>query len=222
MALIGFSPARQLRQRLPAPALALTFPASAPLSLRPRRRLPGAAVEREGASEPNPNLVTPSPAETPMEWLTGEAATTARTGSVAVLELGGRPRYDALFDTLPYTCFPVDALPASPTLPSTIQSGSADRSRRRYGVVLCLDAMGAVDDARGLMADLAEVTIDDGTLFLTTPLTLDRPPRHQSQIERGPIGLNYLLEASGFSLQALRPLGSADHAVIARRRPSRR
>ena len=88
----------------------------------------------------------------------------------------------------------------------------------RFGVVLCLDAMGRYPEPLPLMMELNRIMAPGGQLFLVAPLIVPEPAMGSSigAADRRRYGLNYLLDMAALKIDYLEPVDhSSGYAVIA-------
>ncbi|MEM7339990.1 MAG: hypothetical protein AAF467_15145 [Actinomycetota bacterium] len=148
------------------------------------------------------------------------AATEATERACPILELTtGGFRYSEAFAGLTH-----DAVSGTVLL-----AHDRDRSRQRfsfddlpvasgrYGVVLCDGVLEHVWLPLGVLIELNRVSAPFARLYLAAPLTL--PQRGlTTRGHRQSAGLNYLLEAAGFSIEQVNPMrGDCRYGVIARK-----
>lgn len=91
----------------------------------------------------------------------------------------------------------------------------------QFGLALCADAVVASPEPQGLLTEVNRALEPAGLLFLAAPLMIPAGTSPATGWRSG-IGLNYLLEASGFVIEEVVPLdGSRNYGVVAakRRRP---
>lgn len=90
-----------------------------------------------------------------------------------------------------------------------------------FGVTLCIGVLERTPEPQGLMAELGRTLATGGQLFLAAPLIVPEPSRARLDSRRR-FGLNYLLEAAGFTIEDLMPIEreSAYGVVASKRRPT--
>ena len=177
---------------------------------RSPRGLPKVVVGRTKSSRSKPR-----PAETiSVEEFARRAADRAAKGRLPVLEVAaGQHTYRRLFDADRYQFV---TSPASDYVdPLPVESG-------RFGVVLCSGVVERTPEPCEVLAELNRAPDQAGRLFLSTPLVVSpRRPRPVPGQYVDPLGLNYLLQVSGFELEDLQAVETgATYAVVARKAPS--
>jgi SAM-dependent methyltransferase len=149
-----------------------------------------------------------------VEELAHRAAKRAARGQLPVLEVGGGSNsYRRLFDADRYQF--VTSPSGDYVDPLPVESGC-------FGVVLCSGVVERTPEPCEVLAELNRALDRAGRLFLSTPLVVSpRQPRPGSGRRADPLGLNYLLQVSGFELEDLRAVEAASiYAVVARKAPS--
>jgi len=90
-----------------------------------------------------------------------------------------------------------------------------------YSVALCAEVVATSPEPQGLLTEINRVLVPTGRLFLTAPLIV--PDASEGYLPwRARMGLNYLLEASGFVIEEIQALErTRSYGVVAakRRRP---
>ncbi|MGF1599968.1 MAG: methyltransferase domain-containing protein [Acidimicrobiales bacterium] len=145
------------------------------------------------------------------------AATAADTRGADVLDVASDAnRHRHLFPAARYQYHPVETRSSRAydrTAPRPAPAPLAVEDER-FGVVLCMGVVDHHDHPRNLLSELNRVLDASGLLFLTTPLIVTGAGPDGACADR--LGLNYLLEASGFGLRGLTALHAADgYAVVA-------
>ena len=146
---------------------------------------------------------------TSLEQFARRAAADASTRQVPVLEVGlGQNKYQGLFASTGYRSVAAPSYSAPDRLPVP---------SRHFGLVLCAEVVEQSPEPEEVLAELNRTLDVDGRLFLSTPLVVV-PRRSAATGQRNRLGLNYLLQASGFELEDLQAVrNSASYAVIARK-----
>ena len=148
---------------------------------------------------------------TSLEQFARRAALEASTRQVPVLEVGAdRNRYQGLFAATSYLSVAAPSLSAPDRLP--VPSA-------HFGLVLCADVVDRTPEPEDVLAECNRALNVGGRLFLSTPLVV--VPRPSAVIGRpNELGLNYLLQASGFEIEDLQAVrNTANYAVVARKSP---
>lgn len=185
---------------------------------RVARRLSTPPQERRRAAP-----VPPEPHPTSVESFVQRAADDARSVRADAIELAGSERnHRRMFEPEAY---------AAVSLPRSAVLGPPARYRahgltalpvesNRFGVAVCTDVLDRVTEPRSVLGELNRALLPDGRLYLTSPLVIGR--RSAGGLGPTRLGLNYLLETTGFSLDDLQAvLDSGDYAIVARKsRPS--
>ncbi|MCP3991481.1 MAG: hypothetical protein GY724_20575 [Actinomycetia bacterium] len=169
--------------------------------------------------EPDPTTwFSPKPAiPISVEQFARRAAARAAEGQLPVLEVArGEHTYRRLFDADRYQSVASTGGRFFDGLP--VETG-------RFGVVLCAGVVDQTAEPCEVLSELNRALGQTGRLYLSTPLVVS-PTR--SRLTPGQettrLGLNYLLQASGFELEDLQAVEeTADYAVVARKaQPSSR
>ena len=93
--------------------------------------------------------------------------------------------------------------------------GALPASTERYGLVLCTEVMGQAYDPHAVLAELNRVLERQGLLYVSSPLIV-QPSGPRTGPRPARFGLNYLLEAAGFTLRDLSAYAVGDnYGVIA-------
>ncbi len=87
-----------------------------------------------------------------------------------------------------------------------------------YSVALCAEAVATSPEPQGLLTEINRVLVPAGRLFLTAPLIV--PDASEGYLPwRARLGLNYLLEASGFVIEEIQALErTRSYGVVAAKR----
>ncbi len=87
-----------------------------------------------------------------------------------------------------------------------------------YSVALCAEAVATSPEPQGLLTEINRVLVPAGRLFLTAPLIV--PDASEGYLPwRARMGLNYLLEASGFVIEEIQALErTRSYGVVAAKR----
>lgn len=168
---------------------------------------------------------TPGPHPTSIEQFVRRAAADARSvkGEAFELAAGGRD-HQSLFEPGSY---------ARVALPRVGGIGQGSRYQgiavegirvesARFGVAVCTDLLHQVTDPQTVLGELNRALQPEGRLYLTSPLVVT-PAAHRGPSPRANrLGINYLLEAAGFSLTDLQAVRqSTEYAIVAHKsRPS--
>jgi SAM-dependent methyltransferase len=133
------------------------------------------------------------------------AADEARSRGAATLEVGLRngPSHGELFDDDDYEAVFL-RLPAAG--PRFVPSAELPVASERFGVVLCTDVVHRAVEPRGVLSELNRVLEPRGKVFLSTPLVVPEPAVTATP-RPARYGLNYVMEASGFRIEAVTALG---------------
>jgi hypothetical protein len=164
-------------------------------------------------------------AQTSLDQFARRAATQARATRIAALDVGPETgRYGRYFEPGRYQSVQLRPAPPAPPLTGYGSRFAFDElpvADERFGVVLCTGVVERTQEPPGVLNELNRVLTLEGMLFLAAPLIV--PERLSGHLARLPrYGLNYLLEASGFTIEDLQQLQPARaYAVVARktRRP---
>jgi SAM-dependent methyltransferase len=188
-----------------------------------RRRTGPARAAGRGASGSSP--AAPASTATSLDQFARRAADEARATRIAVLDVGtGKGSYGRYFEPDRY-----HSIQLRPPGPGATQIGCRPRfafdelpvDDELFGLVLCTGVVERTPEPEGVLTELNRVLAPRGRLFLTAPLIV--PERLSGHLARLPrYGLNYLLEASGFTIEELQQMPPARaYAVVARktRRP---
>jgi SAM-dependent methyltransferase len=154
--------------------------------------------------------VRPSPDD-----FAGRAAAEATGRDAAVLELGPTPgAHGRHFDPARYRWLGPPAA-AGARQPSVTRLPLGDE---QFGFVLCVEAVAEHPDPQGLLTEVNRVLEPHGRLFLAAPLIV--PDASQGHLPwRSRFGLNYLLEASGFTIEELQALErTRSYGIVAAKR----
>lgn len=169
---------------------------------------------------------TPGPHPTSVEQFVRRAAADARSVKAEVFELAAAERdHRSLFEPGSYAAVGLPRL-----------GGMGQRSRyqaiavegipvesARFGVAVCTDVLCQVTEPQTVLGELNRALQPEGRLYLTSPLVVNRTDRRATSPGSSRLGINYLLEAAGFSLTDLQAVRqSAEYAIVAHKsRPSR-
>jgi SAM-dependent methyltransferase len=140
------------------------------------------------------------------------AADEARSREASALEVGFRQGGDhgELFDDYEAVCM---TLPEA--TPRFVPMAELPVPSEQYGVVLCTDVVQRAAEPRGVLSELNRVLKPCGKVFLSTPLVLPEPSVSVAP-RPARYGLNYVMEASGFRIEAVTALtGSQSYGIIA-------
>lgn len=142
------------------------------------------------------------------------AAGEAAEAGAALLELGspGPRRSRPGPDRYRFVGLPEAAGSRQPSL------GPLPVDDEAYSVALCAEAVATSPEPQGLLTEINRVLVPAGRLFLTAPLIV--PDASEGYLPwRARMGLNYLLEASGFVIEEIQALErTRSYGVVAAKR----
>ncbi len=149
-------------------------------------------------------------------------------GDGSVLDVGPEAgRFRQLFDDRRYETMAVGPPLPGPDVGRPVRTrpvGVLPLPTEGFEVVLCTGVLERSPEPQALLTELNRLMRPGGRLFLSAPLIVPEPvPEHLPN--RARFGLNYLIEAAGFSIGELQPVYRArTYAVVAdkHRRPGQR
>lgn len=170
----------------------------------------------------------PSPRQatlpTSVEQFVRRAAADARSVKAETIELAPAAHHHRrLFEPGAYAALalPARTISRSGTRRRIAVDGLPVRSSR-FGVAVCTDVLDHVAEPQTVLDELNRALQANGRLYLTSPLVVD--PSDPGGASRGTtrLGMNYLLEAAGFTLHDLQAVrDSSAYAIVAHKaRPS--
>lgn len=191
---------------------------------------PGGATSRskllKRTRRPGSRVRPPDPSTsrtTSVEQFVRRAAADARSVQAKTMVLAPADQHHrSLFEPGSYAALAFPAKSSDDPRDRRLSVDGLPVDSNRFGVAVCTDLLHQVAEPRGVLGELNRALEAEGRLYLTSPLVVD--PSGASGRGRGAtrLGMNYLLEATGFSLDDLQAVGdSAVYAIVATKaRPS--